>query len=211
MNWKKTTITLIALFVIVNTQFAAAGSHYARKSRNRKSLYVDDTASKVGDILTILISEQTEIETKLNRKLDKSTSRESGWDGKLGIDHSAIPFNTDLPSFNVASGTGSSNKNNGKSEYKDEREVTDRISVIVEDVHPNGNLVVIGIVQRKVGGDKQTIKVSGMVRPSDITYKNTIKSEQIANFFMEIDSKGISDTYTKVGWIGQILDFIWPF
>ena len=71
MNWKKTTIMLIALIVIVNTQFAAAGSHYARKNRNSKSLYVDDKAGKVGDILTILISEVTEIESKLKRKLEQ--------------------------------------------------------------------------------------------------------------------------------------------
>ncbi len=211
MNRQKLTIILFALTVIVNIQFAAAGSIYGKKSRNTKSLYVDDKASKVGDILTILISEVTEIENKLKRKLEKTTSRKSAWDGKLGLDHSLIPINTDLPTFNISDGTSTSNKLDGKSEFKDEREITDKISVIVEDVHPNGNLIVIGIIQRKVAGDKQTIKVSGIVRPSDITYQNTIKSEQIANFFMVIDNAGVSDTYSKVGWIGKILDFIWPF
>ncbi len=211
MNWKKLTIILFALTVIVNVEFVMAGSHFARKSRNLKSLTVDDKASNVGDILTILISEVTEIENKVKRKLEKATSHQSAWDGKLGIDHSMIPFSTDLPSFSLSDGASSSKNMDGKSELKDEREVTDRISVIVEDVHPNGNLVVIGIIQRQVAGDKQTIKVSGIVRPSDVTYQNTIKSEQIANFFMVIDNEGVTETYTKVGWIGKILDFIWPF
>ena len=85
------------------------------------------------------------------------------------------------------------------------------MSVIVEDVHPNGNLVVIGKIQRSVGGDKQIINISGIVRPSDIKYDNTIKSEQVANFYLVIANDGVSETYSKVGWIGKILDFIWPF
>jgi len=212
MNRKLTAIIILFVFILtVNIQFAVAGSIYAKKSTNAKAYYSDDTAKKVGDILTILISEITEIENKLDRKLDKSTSRSASWDGKLGIDHSLIPVNLDLPSFNVSDGTSSTQKLKGKSELKDEREVTDKVSVIVEDVHPNGNLVVIGKIQRDVAGDKQTINIGGIVRPSDITFTNTIKSEQIANFFMVIENDGVSETYSKVGWVGRILDFIWPF
>lgn len=211
MNRKKTAIMLFVLAVVINIQFAAAGSIFAKRGSNSKPLIGDDTAKKVGDILTILISEVTEIENKLDRKLEKSTSRSASFDGKLGIDHKLIPNNINLPSFNVSDGTSSSNKLDGKSEFKDEREVTDRVSVIVEDVHPNGNLVVIGKIQRKVAGDKQTINLSGIVRPSDIGFDNTVKSERVANFYMVIDNDGVSETYSKAGWLGQILDFIWPF
>ena len=211
MNRKKTAIILFVLAVVINIQFAAAGSIFAKRGSNSKSLIGDDTAKKVGDILTILISEVTEIENKLDRKLEKSTSRSASFDGKLGVEHSMIPINLDLPSFNVSDGTSSSNKLDGKSEFKDEREVTDRVSVIVEDVHPNGNLVVIGKIQRKVAGDKQTINLSGVVRPSDIKFDNTVKSEQVANFYMVIENDGVSEKYSKAGWLGQILDFIWPF
>jgi len=211
MNRKKAAIILFVLAVVINVQFAAAGSIFAKRGSNSKSLIGDDTAKKVGDILTILISEVTEIENKLDRKLEKSTSRSASFDGKLGVEHSMIPINLDLPSFNVSDGTSSSNKLDGKSEFKDEREVTDRVSVIVEDVHSNGNLVVIGKIQRKVAGDKQTINLSGIVRPSDIKFDNTVKSERVANFYMVIENDGVSKTYSKVGWLGQILDFIWPF
>jgi len=212
MNRNKTAVfILFVLTAAVNIQFAAAGSIYAKRGNNARPLISDDTAKKVGDILTILISEITEIENKLDRKLEKTTSRSATWDGKLGIDHSLIPINTDLPSFNVADGTSSSNKLDGKSEFKDEREITDKVSVIVEDVQPNGNLVVIGKIQRTVSGDKQTITLSGIVRPSDIAFDNSVKSERVANFHMVIENDGVSKTYSKVGWLGQILDFIWPF
>ena len=208
---KKSIIILFVLTIIINVQFAAGGSIYAKKSSNMKSFYVDDTAKKVGDILTVLISEITEIENTVDRKLEKSTSRDNSWDGQIGVKHSMIPLSTDFPTFNVSDATQSNNKLDGKSEFKDEREVNGRVTVIVEDIQPNGNLVIIGTVQRSVAGDKQTVNIGGIVRPSDITYQNTIKSEQIANFFMVIENDGVSETYSKVGWLGRILDFIWPF
>ncbi|MCF7955804.1 MAG: flagellar basal body L-ring protein FlgH [Phycisphaerae bacterium] len=212
MNRKKTALLMLfVLTAVINVQFVAAGSIFSKGGSVSKPLIGDDTAKKVGDILTILISEVTAIESKLDRKLEKSTSRSATFDGKLGIEHKLIPDNLNLPSFNVSDATSSSNKLDGKSEFKDEREVTDRVSVIVEDVQPNGYLVVIGKIQRKVADDKQTINLSGIVRPSDIKFDNTVKSEQVANFHMVIDNDGVSETYSKVGWIGKILDFIWPF
>lgn len=208
---KKAIIIICLVTMSMNFSDAIADSLWAKKGKNITSPYIDDKASKVGDILTIYISEVTEIETKVKRKLEKSTSRNAGWDGKLGIKHSLIPVNLNLPSFNIGEGATSNKTLDGKSENKDEREVTDKITVIVEDVQPNGNLVIIGKIQRSIGGDKQIIKVSGIVRPSDISYGNTVKSERIANFNLFIENEGVSDTYTKVGWVGKILDFIWPF
>ena len=210
MNIKKNIVlTMVMVFLITNV--SPAGSIYAKRSRNSKSYYADDTAKNVGDILTILVSEISEIENETERKLEKSTSRSASWDGEIGLEHKLIPGSPELPSFNVSDSTKSNNKLDGKSEFTDEREITDRVSVVVEDVQPNGNLVVIGQIQRKVAGDKQTINISGIVRPSDISYSNTVKSEQVANFNMVIENDGVSETYNKVGWLGKILDFIWPF
>jgi len=211
MKRRTSIILLLVMTAILSVGFAEAGSIWAKKSKNMKSLMADDTAAKVGDILTIIISENTEIEKKRDKKLQHSTSRSASFDGKLGMDHSLIPITIKAPSFSVSEGTGTSRDMQGKADYKDESEITDKVSVIVEDVHPNGNLVVIGKIQRTVSGDKQIINVSGIVRPSDITFTNTIKSEQIANFHMVIESEGDSENYTKTGWLGGILDYIWPF
>ncbi|MCK5171988.1 MAG: flagellar basal body L-ring protein FlgH, partial [Planctomycetes bacterium] len=60
-------------------------------------------------------------------------------------------------------------------------------------------------------GDKQTIEVSGIVRPSDIEFDNTIKSEQVANFTLITINDGPSDDYNRPGWLGRIFDYLWPF
>ena len=98
-----------------------------------------------------------------------------------------------------------------KADYKDERSFIDSVTVVVIDILPNGNLVVKGNRERDIAGDIQTIELSGIVRPSDIEYDNTVMSEQVADFRLTTKNKGISAPYTKPGWLGSILDLIWPF
>jgi len=105
----------------------------------------------------------------------------------------------------------SANELKSKVNYKDERSFEDSVSVVVIDILPNGNLVVIGTRDRNIGGDVQTIEVSGIVRPSDITFDNTVKSEQVANFRIVSQNGGVSAPYTKVGWLGRIMDVLWPW
>ncbi len=99
---------------------------------------------------------------------------------------------------------------NGSSEYTDDRSIKDKISVVVEDVHPNGNLVVIGTRERDIAGDSQTVQVSGIVRPRDIAFDNTIYSKKVANFKMVTINKGYSQNYNDSGWLTKIFDFFWP-
>jgi flagellar L-ring protein precursor FlgH len=114
-----------------------------------------------------------------------------------------------LPGFAIS--TESSNDLKSKADYKDERSFEDRVSVVVIDILPNGNLVVNGTRDRSIAGDIQTIEVSGLVRPSDIAYDNTIKSQRVANFRIVTQNAGISAPYTRPGWLGRILDIVWPW
>ena len=157
-------------------------------------------------MLTIVISEAHKVDNKIERELEKTTSRSIDIDGdEIKLEH-IMP---NVPSVGLE--TSSSKDLSGKSDYKDERSIEDSITVVVEDIHPNGNLVVIGIRSRDVAGDKQIMQVSGIVRPSDILYDNTVKSEQVANFNLVFISEGVTDDYNNPGWLGGFLDAIWPF
>ena len=71
--------------------------------------------------------------------------------------------------------------------------------------------MVIGTRSRDIAGDKQTIEMSGIVRPSDIAFDNTVKSEQVADFNIVTKNGGVSAPYTKPGWLGRVFDIVWPF
>lgn len=203
---KKYAVLFILLTIV---QSAMCGSIWAKRDLNARGLYTDDVARQIGDVLTIIISEDSKVDNKSTRDLKKTTDRSSGFNGEIGFgtpNHNLLPR---IPGFTMDQ--QSSQQMNGQADFKDQRSIVDRITVVVQDVLPNGNLIVIGSRSREVVGDTQVIQVSGIVRPSDITFDNTVKSEQVADFRIVSTTKGISEPYRKPGWFGGFLDIIWPF
>lgn len=206
---KKRSLTLICLVGLSLTGAAQAGSIWANRHEDMKSPYVDDVARNIGDILTITISEDSKIDNKAKRDLQKDTDRSATFDGTLDIttpNHNILPR---IPSFNMDA--SSSNTLKSKADYKDERKYLDSVTAVVMDVMPNGNLVVMGKRDRKIAGDIQQIEISGIVRPSDIAFNNTISSVKVANFRLVTNYKGISAPYNKPGWLGRVMDVLWPW
>ncbi len=198
---------ILIFFVFCAADRSQADSIWSKRDQNKKDLYADDKARHIGDVLTITISEISTLENKAKRTLSKKTTRTQNFNGQVGLEH-ILP---ELPEFNLGAGTTYSNKLDGQANYKDEREFTDSISAIIIDIMPNGNLVISGTRDRNIADDIQTIEVSGIVRPSDIAFDNTIKSEQIANFSIITRNKGVGAQYTRPNWLGRIFDVIWPF
>jgi len=205
MNNRKVLLYAFAVIVLLSATCSQAGSIWAKRGKNMKDIYADDVAHQIGDILTVKITENSKVDNKVKRDMKNETDRSTAFDGKLGIDHI-------LPSIpGIAMDAKSSNEVKSKADYKEERKFVDQVTVVVVDVLPNNNLVVMGTRNRNIAGDIQTIEVSGIVRPSDIAFDNTVKSEQIADFRIVTNNSGISAPYTKPGWLGRIFDVIWPF
>ncbi len=202
MNSKATAVISLIVLVFLSTACSQAASIWAKRDKNMKAVYADDVARRIGDVLTIKISEDSKVDNKAKRDMQKETDRSTAFDGKLGN------F-ADLGEFGMSS--ESSNDLKSKADYKDERKFVDSITVVVMDILPNSNLVVMGTRQRDIGGDIQTIEVGGIVRPSDVAFDNTVKSEQVADFHIVSKNGGVSAPYTKPGWLGSIFDIIWPF
>jgi flagellar L-ring protein precursor FlgH len=197
------------LLMLWPTACSQAGSIWAKRDKNIKDVYADDIARKIGDVLTIKITEDSKVDNKAKRDLKKETDRSSAFNGELGIttpNHNLLPR---IPGFNMDA--QANNELTSKADFKDERSFVDRITVVVIDVLPNRNLVVMGTRNRNIAGDIQTIEVSGIVRPSDIAFDNTVKSEQVANFRLVSKNGGVSEPYTRPGWLGRIFDILWPF
>jgi flagellar L-ring protein precursor FlgH len=186
-----------------------ADSIWAKRNKNMREIYTDDVARSIGDILTIKISEDSKVDNKAKRDLKKEADKSTSFDGEVGIttpNHNILPR---VPGFTM--NAESTNELKSKADFKDERKFVDSVTVVVVDILPNRNLVVMGTRERNIAGDIQTIEVSGIVRPSDILFNNTVMSSQVADFRIVTRNKGISAPYTRPGWLGRILDIIWPF
>lgn len=205
MTLKKHLI-LMTLVALTCSSACMASSIWAKRASTSKALYADDKANQIGDLLTIVISEEHKVDNKVKRDLSRNSSNQFGIGEKdISVEH-ILPT---VPEVNVD--LSSSKSLQGKSDYKDERSIEDSITVVVVDIHPNGNLVVIGTRSRDVNTDKQIIQVSGIVRPSDIAFSNTVRSERVANFQIVAISDGVTESYNNPGWLGKILNKIWPF
>jgi flagellar L-ring protein precursor FlgH len=202
MNNKIILVLILTAFAFCSATDSQAGSIWAKRDKNMRDLYADDVARNIGDILTIKISEDSKVDNKAKRDLKKETDKSITFDGKVGN------F-ADLGEFGISA--KSTNELKSKADYKDERRFVDSITVVVVDILPNRNLVVMGTRNRNIAGDIHVIEVSGIVRPSDIAFDNTVESKRIADFRIVTKHAGVAAPYNKPGWLGTIFDIIWPF
>ena len=204
MNTKATILCVLTILLGAG-QSLQAGSIWAKRDNNMKTLYADDVARNIGDVLTILVTEDSEVDNTAKRDLQKETSRSSNFDGRLDIED----IISTMPGFTMDATSASELA--AKADYQDKRSFEDQVTVVVIDILPNGNLVVIGTRDRNIAGDVQKIEISGIVRPSDITFDNTVLSAQVANFQIVTKNGGIAAPYTRTGWLSRAFDILWPW
>lgn len=168
------------------------------------SLVADIRARRAGDLVTIVIDEQSSAEKKANTDLTRDSSFSS----------TLVPPNFDKPAwlqkFLVslnASGTGKSNYGgDGKTNRTDR--ATGTLTAKVTRVLENGNLVLEGRRLVKVNDETQTIVVSGIVRSVDVLPDNTVASSRIADAEVRLEGQGTVSDRQKPGIIQRVFDFL---
>lgn len=184
-------------------------------SRRGASLFADKKDLQVGDIIQILIAETLTNDSTNERDLSKSNSNNLGGGvfTSPGTD-STGPARV-AKKLNNALGIGfSSNTSStfsGSAETKVDEEFTTTISAIIEQTYQNGNYFIKGSKEMLINGEKQNIKISGVIRPYDITPENTVNSSQLANLKILYQKDGEDADSLKKGWGTKLLESISPF
>jgi flagellar L-ring protein precursor FlgH len=208
----RTLLTVTAALLTAGS-LSFAGSIWSKGQHRTRKLTTDDTARDVGDILTIIINEQSSVDNSTSRSMGKSSSAKAKMGGKADLANAigqAVGKNVfDAPRIDF---DGEAENNfDGEADFDQDRKITDRITVVVEDVLPNGNLVVLGKRKREVNGDAHVVTLSGIVRPSDIAYNNAVSSDRVADFHLVAKIEGQENAFTKPGWLARVLNFLNPF
>jgi len=204
---------LLAAALAAAAAHARAGSIWDKANPKTRVIHADDTAKARGDSITVVIAERTTIENDTSRNLEKTDERTAEMSGSFDpLDLANAAPGAKLFTFPTLEFLSSGeSKFEGDSEYESDHSLIDQVTVTVQDVLPNGNLVVAGTRVREVDGDKQTIRVSGIVRPSDVTFDNTVSSTKVANFKIAYGGKGSEKQWTKPGWLARLMDLFNPF
>jgi flagellar L-ring protein precursor FlgH len=200
-------IVVISLYTCASS--ASADSLWERRDPYFSSMMWDTKARRVGDVLTILLTETTTFDGREERDLKKETS--NNFATKMAGLFTAGSNLKRSFSGNLSTDFTSNRELNGRSDYRSERTLNDRMAVRVVGVEPNGNLMIEGFRTRVVANEERTMRISGVVRPTDIGANNTVLSQYIANFTVEYLGRGPESSYTNNGWLGRIVNRVWPF
>ena len=167
------------------------------------SLIADPIARKVGDVVTILVVERLSVQD--DGKIE--TSKASALDSKIEVfDVKPNTFDT-LPALAYSS----ERSVDGESKYSAQGKIEMTISARVVDVQKNGALLIEGRRTLYVDGDRKRMIVRGVVRPLDVSERNTVPSDRIADAEVRFENVGPRSNATRKNWLETLLDFIWPF
>lgn len=197
----------VAIFVFSSS--VSGKSLWLKKTNNERGMFADKVAANIGDILTVVVSEKT----LQNNKLDSSTQKSAS------IVNAVLQYifpstvsgfgthNGELPGTNI---TGS-NDFSGNGAIKNESKIEAKTSVEVVDVLPNGNLVIEGVRLISFSDEREFSILRGIVRPYDIATDNTVDSSKIADAQIEYIKEGSLTAAQRKGWLLRLNDFINPF
>ncbi len=160
--------------------------------------FADRTARQVGDLVTILVNEQTLATYGASTKTSK--------DDKNGIQVNL--FNDFLNGLFRPITTSASGSSSGQGSTNYNSRMATRLGATVIEVLPNGNLVIEA--KRTLVTNKQTqmLALSGIVRRDDITPENTVLSSQISEAEIRMEGKGSIADRQRKGILTQIIDWL---
>jgi flagellar L-ring protein precursor FlgH len=174
-----------------------------RDGPGANALFEDRRPRKVGDILTILISERV--------NASKNSGASASRTGSLTADFPTIPKllgglldgqDAKLSGGNVLNAKGGANANNTFNGV---------ITVTVVDVMENGNLLVSGEKQMGINQGTEYIRFSGVVNPRTVSGSNTVPSTLVADARIEYTAKGYIDEAQHMGWMQRFFLNVMPF
>lgn len=190
--------------VAVPERTQANGSIY--HASNNRFLFEDIKARRVGDLITVILEEKTNAAKKASTSTKKDSDINMPSPTVFGLPVTAggnLILNNSVDSAATFSGEGDSSQSNS---------LSGNITVTVAQVLPNGNLVVRGEKLLTLNQGSEVVRISGIVRPVDVTPSNTIISTQIANARITYGGNGIVADSNKAGWATRFFNSaVWPF
>jgi flagellar L-ring protein precursor FlgH len=178
------------------------------------SLFHDMKARKVGDTVTVRIVEDPQATLNANTKTSRSSSVDAAKLKFLGYMKALAENNSRLaqdPGTDDLISASLSTAFDGKASTDRDGNVKAYITAVVEKVLFNGNLYVSGQREVRVNNETQYITLSGIVRPKDISSSNEVSSTYVADARITYSGRGPLADKQKPGWLGRVLDYVWPF
>ncbi len=188
-------IRILLVSIVLLAAGVAAGRTPLIDMQTGSSLFTSFKAHKVGDVVTIIIAEQTSADA--SSEVDTKAKAETRGGPGLGF---LQPFGSwGLSTENNHKGDGSTSRSGN---------LRGEISVTITEVLPNGNYRLVGARSVDINGDRQLIEISGVCRPRDILPDNTILSTYIADAQIAYSGAGMLQDAAQPGLLTRIVNWL---
>jgi flagellar L-ring protein precursor FlgH len=176
------------------------------------SMFSDQKAHNIGDIVTIIISEQASASKKATTSTSRDSNMAAGISNFFGLENDKLWASAHDPIdiSNLVNATSSNTFSGNGTTSRDEK-LEAYLTTQVVGVYPNGQLKIRGGKEVMVNNEMQIIYLTGIIRPVDITAANTVNSSKILNARISYTGKGAVSDKQSPGWAMRFLDNIWPF
>ena len=178
---------------------AKSGSLY--RHQYTMTLFQDRRAYRVGDVLTVQLSEETESSKKAGTQFGKSSTIDFATPtiGTKTIDELGVSIDGSR-NFDGSASSSQGNKLQGA------------ITVTVHEVLPNGVLRISGEKWLRLNQGDEFIRLTGIVRVDDISRSNQVSSQRIADARITYAGRGALADSNAAGWLTQFFNSPWvPF
>lgn len=183
----------------LNAYIARVQEESAAEVRTPGSIWIDDgaltrlnadvKATHAHDPISVVVVESLSASTDGTVKNSRSSSANSQVSSLLGKISASNALNNLL---NQSSGSSL----NAQGQSVTDSSLTTTFGGEVEDVLPNGMLVIQAVRQLSFNQQTELIKLRGLVRPADVNAQNEVLSTNIADLELEVVGKGIINDYT---------------
>ena len=168
-------------------------------------IFEDNKARRVGDILTIVLTEKTNATKSATTNTKKEDTADTGLPTVFGRGVTvggANVLSNSIESTQEFKGQGDSSQSNA---------LNGTISVMVTEVLPNGNLLIRGQKRLTLSQGDEYIQISGIVRQLDISMSNTVPSTLVADSRITYSGYGAVSDSNQMGWLARFFNSpYWP-
>lgn len=156
----------------------------------------DLRARTVNDLVTIRVVESLSASGSANSNVGKNGSASASFPGTIGTQLSRLLPASTSTAFNGSGGTSRTT------------ELFATLTARVTEVLPNGDLVVEGVREVDINGDRNLVVLSGVIRASDIQPGNVILSTHVGQLRIRSLSAGLMRDSLTPGWLVRVLNKI---
>lgn len=175
------------------------------------SFFGDQRASRVGDILTVLIDIRDEAKLRNDTQRQHQASESAGFAHFFGLETLFDDIFGSGVEADKLVGVTTDSRTTGTGQVNRNEQISLKLAAIVTDVLPNGTLAIVGRQEMRVNSELRELRIAGVIRPQDITATNTVGYDHVAEARIAYGGRGTLTDVTRPRYGQELYDLVMPF